>query len=67
MNEMLSNKLTGNNKAKERREALGKALGIGYCNSSQFLTRLNNYGITKEEFYEALKKINKENEEKNNE
>lgn len=51
-------KLTGDNKAKERRDALGKELGIGYCNSNQFLTRLNNYGITREEFIEAIKHIN---------
>ncbi|MFL0247537.1 ribonuclease M5 [Candidatus Clostridium stratigraminis] len=51
-------KLTGDNKAKERRDALGKELGIGYCNSNQFLTRLNNYGITREEFIEAIKRIN---------
>ncbi|MCM8710715.1 ribonuclease M5 [Clostridium sp. SYSU_GA19001] len=49
--------LTGDNKAKERREALGRELGIGYSNSSQFITRLNNYGITREEFIEALKRI----------
>lgn len=51
-------KLTGDNKAKERRDALGKELGIGYCNSNQFLTRLNNYGITREEFIKAIKHIN---------
>lgn len=48
-------RLTGDNKAKERRDELGKELGIGYCNSNQFITRLNNYGITREEFIEALK------------
>jgi ribonuclease M5 len=50
-------KLTGDNKAKERREAIGRELGIGYCNSNQLLTRLNNYGITREEFVEALNRI----------
>lgn len=61
-------KLTGSQEAKQRREALGSELGIGYCNSAQFITRLNNYGISKEEFIEALKKINKEinNGESNN-
>lgn len=53
-------KLTGDSKSKERRDALGRVLGIGYCNASQFVTRLNNYGISKEEFVEALKKIDKE-------
>jgi len=50
-------KLTGDNKSKERRDALGSELGIGYCNSNQFITRLNNYGITREEFINALKRI----------
>ncbi|MBL4936065.1 ribonuclease M5 [Clostridium sp. YIM B02515] len=50
-------KLTGDTKSKERREALGRELGIGYCNSNQFITRLNNYGITREEFINALKRI----------
>lgn len=53
-------KLTGSEEARQRREALGSELGIGYCNSAQFITRLNNYGISKEEFIEALKKVNKE-------
>lgn len=52
--------LTGSQEAKLRREALGRELGIGYCNSAQFITRLNNYGISKEEFIEALNKVNKE-------
>lgn len=55
--DLISFGLTGDNKAKERREAVGKELGIGYCNSNQFITRLNNYGITREEFIEALKHI----------
>lgn len=53
-------KLTGSSEAKQRREALGKELGIGYCNSAQFITRLNNYGIKKDEFIRALNKVNKE-------
>lgn len=52
--------LTGNNNSKQRRDALGKELGIGYCNTAQFLMRLNNYGITKEEFVDAINKIDKE-------
>ncbi|PRR80842.1 Ribonuclease M5 [Clostridium liquoris] len=53
--------LCGNNKAKEKREKLGRILRIGYCNTAQFLTRLNNYGITKEEFIKAIEIIDKEN------
>ncbi|MBV7272709.1 ribonuclease M5 [Clostridiaceae bacterium UIB06] len=52
--------LTGNNNSKEKRDKLGNELGIGYCNAAQFLTRLNNYGITKKEFIEAINKIDRE-------
>ena len=38
---------------------LGKELGIGYGNANQMLSRLNNYGITKEEFIDAINKIDK--------
>ncbi|MDP4143579.1 MAG: ribonuclease M5 [Bacillota bacterium] len=56
--DMIFFKLTGDNKAKERRDAVGKELGIGYCNSSQFLSRLNNFGVTKEELLGAVKRVN---------
>jgi len=58
--DMIFFKLTADSRAKERRDALGNELGIGYCNCAQFITRLNNYGIIKEEFIAALKKIDKE-------
>lgn len=51
------NDLSGSENASRRRDKLGKILGIGYGNSKQFLSRLNNYGITREEFEEALKKL----------
>lgn len=47
--------LMGNDKAREKRDALGKELRIGYCNAAALLKRLNNYGITREEFENALK------------
>jgi ribonuclease M5 len=40
---------------------LGEILGIGYGNSKQFLNRLNNYGISKEEFIDGLKEMEKWN------
>ena len=58
--DMIFFKLTADDRSKERRDALGNELGIGYGNSAQFITRLNNYGIIKEEFIQALEKINKE-------
>lgn len=36
------------------RRRTGKILGIGYGNVVTFLRRLNRYGITREEFYEAI-------------
>ena len=51
--------LSADPKAKVRRELLGKELRIGYGNANQVLSRLNNYGITKEEFVKAIEKIEK--------
>jgi len=42
--------LSGHLKSAEKRDRLGKALGIGYGNSKNFLNKLNRYAITKEEF-----------------
>lgn len=50
-------KLSGDSKAKIRRELIGKELRIGYGNANQMLSRLNNYGISKEEFIKAIEKI----------
>lgn len=62
MNDMIFFKLTASSDSKERREKLGMKLGIGYCNTNQFLKRLNNFGITKEEFIKAIKDLDKGNE-----
>ncbi len=40
-----------------RRNKLGAELGIGYSNGKQFLYRLNHYGITRDEFNQALRRI----------
>lgn len=56
--DMMFFKLVGDSNSKEKRDKLGRELGIGYCNANQFISRLNNFGITKEEFVEAIKKIN---------
>ena len=55
--DMLANGLSGGAGAKERREKLGKALGIGYANTQGFVKKLNEYGITREKFEEKLKGI----------
>ena len=46
--------LIGGSNSRQKREQLGNILGIGYGNSKQFLNRLNNFGISKEEFVKAL-------------
>jgi ribonuclease M5 len=50
--------LTGGEGSAARRDLVGRELGIGYGNSKQFLNRLNRYGVTREEFNEAVKKLN---------
>ena len=55
--DLFLHKLIGMAGANDRRDKLGRLLGIGYCNSKQFLKRLNNYGITREEFNEALGRL----------
>ena len=54
---MIANNLSNGKDAKKRREKLGNTLGIGYANSKTFLLRLNAFGITQEEFIDALKRI----------
>ncbi|AYD39134.1 ribonuclease M5 [Clostridium fermenticellae] len=60
MDDMIYFGLTGTSEAKCKRDELGKKLGIGYCNAAQFLRRLNNYGISKEEFIKALNNISED-------
>lgn len=52
--------LSGGLDSRMRRDRLGDILGIGYANSKQFLNRLNNFGITKEEFIKAVERMEKE-------
>ena len=55
--DLIRNGLIGNEDASKRRDELGKILGIGYGNAKQFLNRLNNYGVSREEFNEALESL----------
>lgn len=52
--DLLDNDLIGGPNAAERRKVVCSALKIGYCNSSNLLKRLNNYGISRAEFEESL-------------
>ncbi|TJX12962.1 ribonuclease M5 [Tissierella creatinini] len=49
--------LAGGEDSRKRREFLGEILGIGYSNGKQLLNRLNNFGVTREEFLEAMERI----------
>lgn len=49
--------LAGGKNSRAFRDRLGHDLGIGYGNAKQFLSRLNNFGISKEEFIEAVERI----------
>ena len=64
MKDMIENNLTIDDNAGRRRDILGAILGIGYGNAKQFLSRLNSFGISREEFEEAIErlKILEENE-----
>lgn len=52
--DLIENNLIGSERASYRREELGKILGIGYGNAKQFLSRLNNYDVIREEWNEAI-------------
>jgi ribonuclease M5 len=55
--DMIKYNLTGIAGSAERRDKLGKLLGIGYGNSKVFLNRLNQYGITRQELLQAIQGI----------
>ncbi|MBQ2747788.1 MAG: ribonuclease M5 [Firmicutes bacterium] len=55
---LIADGLSGGSGSREKREKLGKILGIGYGNVNQMADKLNRYGITREEYNEALRTIN---------
>jgi len=60
ISDLMDNDLLGTLESSIRRDKVGRILGIGHANGKQFLSRLNNYGITREEFNQAVEKINKQ-------
>ncbi|WP_026477267.1 ribonuclease M5 [Alkaliphilus transvaalensis] len=60
--DLIVNGLIGDEGASEKRDQLGKVLGIGYGNAKQFLNRLNHYGVTREEFEAALNTLKSRDE-----
>ncbi|MCR3761396.1 ribonuclease M5 [Clostridium felsineum] len=57
--DMIFFKLVGDPDSKKRRDLVGNELGIGYSNGAQFLSRLNNFGISKEELINAVNIVNR--------
>lgn len=55
--DLFAHGLDGAAGAKERRIALSAALGISYGNAKQMLARLNDFGITREEFETAMQAV----------
>lgn len=55
--DMMQAGLSGNTDASRRRAIVGAALGIGYANGKTFLQRLNHYGVTREEFAQAIAEL----------
>ena len=52
--EIIGFNLSGGVDSSRLRDKVGAALGIGYGNVKTFVRRLNNYGVTRAEFMEAL-------------
>ena len=51
--------ISGSPAASDKRAKLGAVLGIGYANAKTFLQRLNHYGITRQEFQQAVAELEK--------
>lgn len=55
--DIVDNLLNGYPNSKERRIKLCKELSIEYCNAKQLLIKLNSYGIDRQEFEQALRRL----------
>ena len=60
--DLILNGLNGSQSASLRRAKVGEILGIGFANAKTFLRRLNNYGVTRDEFEKALAQLDKEDD-----
>ena len=61
ISDLIDNGFISGNNSKERRIMLGDLLKIGYYNAKQLLKALNSFNISREQFEEAVKKINESN------
>ena len=59
--EMIKLGLSGGEKSSILRDKIGAQLGIGFGNVKTFVRRLNNYGVTREEFQEVYKNVTTKN------
>jgi len=57
MEDLISCRLAGTGDAKARREKLGNLLSIGYGNNKTFLKKLNQFHVSREEFFEKVKEL----------
>lgn len=57
MNDLVQNDLSMGKNSRDRRARLGDILGIGYFNSKQLVSKLNSFGISREEFERAVEKL----------
>ncbi len=55
--DMIEYGLVGTPGATEKRDKLGRLLGIGYGNGKVFLIRLNQYGVERQEFLRVMEEI----------
>jgi ribonuclease M5 len=60
MEDLIDAALVAHPQAKMRRTRLGAMLQIGYTNGKQLQKRLHMFGITKEQFIEAVQALNQE-------
>ena len=60
MADLPAHHLNGHADAAQRRADIGAILGIGYGNAKQFLKRLNHYGVTRDEWNQALASVESE-------
>ncbi len=57
IHDLIRNDLINTKESSKRREALGNLLGIGYANGKKFLSRLNYFNISREQFNYGVEKI----------
>lgn len=63
LNQLMATRLMGHDTSKRRRDRLAELLQIGQVNSKGLKKRLEMFRITREQFYEAIAKIDQEEKE----